>query len=82
MTKFIPTAHFICGNAAKIKVELLTGSVSSKEKREIKSRLIDGEIDLLIGTHAIIQNDVEYIRVHNVELSIQALRFNERLMFS
>ncbi|MGN1421663.1 MAG: ATP-dependent DNA helicase RecG [Eubacterium sp.] len=43
-----------------IRVELLTGSVPTKQKREIKSRLIDGEIDLLIGTHALIQNDVEF----------------------
>lgn len=43
-----------------IKAELLTGSVPAKQKREIKSRLIDGEIDLLIGTHALIQNDVEF----------------------
>jgi len=43
-----------------IKVSLLTGSTKAKEKREIKSLLMDGEIDLLIGTHAIIQNDVEF----------------------
>lgn len=43
-----------------LKIRLLTGSVSAKEKREIKSLLMDGEIDLLIGTHAIIQNDVEF----------------------
>ncbi|MDD6728075.1 MAG: ATP-dependent DNA helicase RecG [Eubacteriales bacterium] len=43
-----------------IRVELLTGSVPAKRKREIKADLIDGEIDLLIGTHAIIQNDVEF----------------------
>lgn len=43
-----------------IKVELLTGSTKLKEKREIKASLINGEIDLLIGTHAIIQNDVEF----------------------
>lgn len=45
---------------AGIRVELLTGSTKQKEKREIKARLINGEIDLLIGTHAIIQNDVEF----------------------
>ena len=45
---------------SKIRVELLTGSTPAKEKREIKARLMDGEIDLIIGTHAIIQNDVEF----------------------
>ncbi len=43
-----------------INVRLLTGSTKTKEKREIKAALIEGEIDLLIGTHAIIQNDVEF----------------------
>ena len=38
----------------------MTGSTKAKEKREIKAALIEGEIDLLIGTHAIIQNDVEF----------------------
>lgn len=45
---------------AGINVSLLTGSTRAKEKREIKAALMDGEIDLLIGTHAIIQNDVEF----------------------
>lgn len=45
---------------AGINVRLLTGSTRAKEKREIKALLMDGEIDLLIGTHAIIQNDVEF----------------------
>lgn len=47
-------------SASGIRVELLTGSTPAKEKREIKKRLMDGEIDLIIGTHAIIQNDVEF----------------------
>jgi ATP-dependent DNA helicase RecG len=48
---------------AGIRVELLTGSTPAAEKRRIKERLINGEIDLLIGTHAIIQNDVEFRRL-------------------
>lgn len=43
-----------------INVRILTGSTKAKEKREIKAALIEDEIDLLIGTHAIIQNDVEF----------------------
>ena len=46
-----------------IRVELLTGSTKAKDKRQIKADLIDGKIDLLIGTHAIIQNDVEFNRI-------------------
>lgn len=47
-------------NTAGIKTCLLTGSTPAKEKRTVKSRLLDGEIDLIIGTHALIQNDVEF----------------------
>lgn len=43
-----------------ITIRLLTGSTKAKEKSEIKANLYDGKIDLLIGTHAIIQNDVEF----------------------
>ena len=43
-----------------IKVELLTGSVTAAQKRAIKQRLKDGETDLIIGTHALIQDDVEF----------------------
>lgn len=50
-----------------IRIALLTGSVRAKEKRAIKADLMDGKIDLLIGTHAIIQNDVEF---HNLGLVI------------
>ena len=43
-----------------IRIALLTGSTKPKEKKEIKSALMDGEIDIVIGTHALIQNDVEF----------------------
>ncbi len=43
-----------------IRIALLTGSTKLKEKREIKAALMDGVIDLIIGTHALIQNDVEF----------------------
>ncbi len=43
-----------------ITVELLTGSDTAAQKRRKKEALKAGEIDLLIGTHAIIQSDVEF----------------------
>ncbi len=43
-----------------IKMELLIGSLSKKEKDEIHEKLKSGEINLVIGTHALIQDDVEY----------------------
>lgn len=43
-----------------INVELLTGSVTKKQKEGILHRARDGEIDILIGTHALIEDNVEF----------------------
>ncbi len=40
-------------------VGYLAGGMTAKEKREMKARLERGEIDILCGTHAILQGDVE-----------------------
>lgn len=45
---------------ADIHIELLTGSVTAANKRAVKARLKSGETDLIIGTHALIQDDVEF----------------------
>lgn len=47
-------------SSSGIRTELLTGSTKTKDKREIKKKLIEGKIDLIVGTHALIQNDVEF----------------------
>ncbi|MEZ0482585.1 ATP-dependent DNA helicase RecG [Planococcus sp. SSTMD024] len=41
-----------------VSVALLTGSVKGKRRKEVLKRLVDGEIDILIGTHALIQPEV------------------------
>lgn len=43
-----------------INVELLTGSTTEKNKGLIKERLLKGEIDLIIGTHALIEDNVQF----------------------
>ena len=43
-----------------IKIELLTGSTNKKNKTTIYEKLKKGEIDMIVGTHALIQDDVEY----------------------
>jgi ATP-dependent DNA helicase RecG len=40
-------------------IALLTGSTPAAERRELLSQLANGEIDILVGTHAIIQSGVE-----------------------
>ena len=41
------------------RVGYLAGGMTAKEKREMKAKLKNGEIDILCGTHAIFQADVE-----------------------
>lgn len=43
-----------------VKAELLLGSQSAKIKKNIKAKLASGEIDFIIGTHAIIQESVKF----------------------
>ena len=42
------------------RVELLTGSLKNREKEEIRTQIASGEIDIAIGTHALIQETVEF----------------------
>lgn len=63
-TEILATQHFESFKklfaSADVRVALLTGSVKAGEKKEIKRALCNGEIDLIVGTHALIQNDVEF----------------------
>lgn len=45
---------------AGIRVAILTGREKGKERRDILKRLEDGDINLLVGTHALIQDDVVF----------------------
>jgi len=45
---------------AGLRVAILTGREKGKERRDILARLAAGEIDLLVGTHALIQDDVTF----------------------
>jgi len=44
----------------KVKCELLTSSIKGKRRREILQELGDGKLDILIGTHALIQDEVSF----------------------
>ena len=46
-----------------ITVDILVGSMTKKEKETVKARLASGEIDILIGTHAIIEDAVSFYRL-------------------
>ncbi|MFN0729259.1 ATP-dependent DNA helicase RecG [Polaribacter gochangensis] len=63
-TEILATQHY---NAivellkdANIKVAILTGSVKVKKRREIHQQLEDGTLDILIGTHALLEDKVVF----------------------
>lgn len=47
-------------DAQEVKLALLTGSTKAKERRELLELLEQGEIDIVVGTHALIQEGVEF----------------------
>ena len=54
-----------------VRVALLTGSTKAKERREIDGGLRDGSIDILIGTHAVIEESVVFHRLGFVVIDEQ-----------
>ncbi len=47
----------------KLNIALLVGSMTKKEKDQVKDKLLNGDIDILIGTHAIIEESVKFYRL-------------------
>lgn len=43
-----------------VNVDILTSSVSKKKKEEIKEKLVKGETQIIVGTHSLIQEDVQF----------------------
>lgn len=46
--------------ASRVRIALLTGSLSAAERRTTLEQIAAGEIDLIIGTHAVVQADVTF----------------------
>ncbi len=55
--------ELISGLSMDVCVELLTGSMTAKEKREAYARIESGETRIIIGTHALIQEKVNFARL-------------------
>lgn len=54
-----------------VNVKLLTGSTPKKEREEIHRQLIDGSLHILIGTHAVIEDNVRFARLGYVVIDEQ-----------
>lgn len=63
-TEILATQHFeslteMFGKYG-IKTVLLTGSMTAKQKKEAYELIKNGEVDIVVGTHAVIQKEVEF----------------------
>ena len=63
-TEILASQHYetLCRflDGMNIRVELLTGSVKGKRRENILSGLTDGSVNILVGTHAVIEDTVEF----------------------
>lgn len=70
-TEVLATQHYINVNRLlepfNIKVALLTGKMKKSEKDKVKKEILMGNIDIIIGTHSLITDDLDY---HNLGLVI------------
>ncbi len=57
--------------ARPVRVELLTNRVAGGDRRRILAGLADGQVDLVIGTHALIQEGVEFLALGAVVIDEQ-----------
>ena len=46
-----------------VRTELLTGMVKGKRRREVLEGLADGSVNILVGTHAVIEDSVQFARL-------------------
>ena len=54
-----------------IRVELLTGIVKGKKRQEVLNGLLTGEVQILVGTHAVIEDTVQFTRLGMVVVDEQ-----------
>lgn len=63
-TEILATQHYLgivdIFNDLDVRVELLTGSVKGKKREKLLSEIENGLVDIVIGTHALIENDVVF----------------------
>jgi ATP-dependent DNA helicase RecG len=63
-TEILATQHYLAISelleTMDLNIDLLTGSVKTKKRKEIHQNLEDGTLDILIGTHALLEDKVQF----------------------
>ena len=66
-TEILAEQHFASLNKLfapmGLRLALLTGSLTPKQKREIREKIAAGEVDLAVGTHALLSDATEFARL-------------------
>jgi ATP-dependent DNA helicase RecG len=70
-TEILAKQHYIAVSelleGMKINVDILTGSVKIKKRREIHEHLESGQLHILVGTHALLEDKVKF---HNLGIAV------------
>jgi len=70
-TELLAEQHFASISSllagSRVRIELLTGSMKAAAKRTLLKRLEDGEIDILVGTHALLTETVNF---HSLAIAV------------
>ncbi|WP_293722827.1 ATP-dependent DNA helicase RecG [uncultured Cetobacterium sp.] len=74
-TEILATQHYLSIyetlESLDVKVDLLTGSIKGKKKDELLKRIETGETNIVIGTHAIIEDSVQFNKLGLVVIDEQ-----------
>ena len=74
-TEILATQHYETlrewGDKIGLNVRLLTGNTRTKERREIHAGLLDGTVNIIVGTHALIEDAVQFHRLGLVVIDEQ-----------
>ncbi|KPU43965.1 ATP-dependent DNA helicase RecG [Oxobacter pfennigii] len=80
-TEILADQHFqslsLLFEAYELRIELMSGKIPKRKREEIKEELKTGKIDILVGTHAIIQSDVEVFNL-GIVITDEQHRFGVR----
>ncbi len=70
-TEILAEQHFLTFKrllaGLKVNIAVLTSSTKTAARKKILKELADGKIDILVGTHAVIQDEVQF---HNLRLAV------------
>lgn len=80
-TQILAEQHYNSVNALlkqfKIKIGLLTGNITGKAKEQILKEIKEGYVDIVIGTHALIQDNIEFYNL-GIVITDEQHRFGVR----